>query len=134
MNAQGHNKDLKVQKVQRTVLKGAFVICEVTNNLINLKNNKGISGKEVRLQLSNVIKICTESPTFLGIANIMEWDNIRRQYSPKILSPKLFSYTKDALTPSKYLLGNNLNDRIGFICVINYLSINHVTIYRAKCL
>ena len=39
MNAQDHNKDLKVQKVQGTVLKGAFAICEVTNNLINLKNN-----------------------------------------------------------------------------------------------
>ena len=51
MNAQDRNKDLKVQKVQGTVLKGAFAICEVINNLINLKNNKDISGKELRLQL-----------------------------------------------------------------------------------
>ena len=33
MNAQDRNKDLKVQKVQGAVLKGAFAICEVTNNL-----------------------------------------------------------------------------------------------------
>ena len=51
MNAQDRNKDLKVQKIQGTVLKGTFAICEVTNNLINLKNNKDISGKELRLQL-----------------------------------------------------------------------------------
>ena len=74
MNAQDRNKDLKVQKVQRTVLKGAFSICEVTNTLLNLKNNKDISGKKLRLQLSNVIKICTERLTFLGMANL-EGDN-----------------------------------------------------------
>ena len=51
MNAQDRNKDLKVQKVQGAVLKGAFAICEVTNNLINLKNNKDIAGNELRLQL-----------------------------------------------------------------------------------
>ena len=51
MNAQDRNKDLKVQKVQGPVLKGAFAICEVTNNLINLKNNKDIAGNELRLQL-----------------------------------------------------------------------------------
>ena len=44
MNAQDCNKDLKVQKVKEAILKGAFVICEVTNNLKNLKNKKDISG------------------------------------------------------------------------------------------
>ena len=77
MNVQDRNKDLKVQKVQEAVLKGAFAICEVTNNLINLKNNKDTSGKELRLQLSNVIKISTESVTFLGMANL-EGESIRR--------------------------------------------------------
>ena len=57
MNSQGRNKNLKVQKTQGVVLKGAFAICEVTNTLINLKNSKDISGKELNLQLSNVIKI-----------------------------------------------------------------------------
>ena len=66
MNSQYRNKDLKVQKVQGVFLKGAFAICEVTNTLINLKNNKDISDKELKLQLSNVIKICTESLNFLG--------------------------------------------------------------------
>ena len=49
MNSQGRNKNLKVQKTQGVVLKGAFAICEVTNTLINLKNSKDISGKELRL-------------------------------------------------------------------------------------
>ena len=57
MNAQDCNKDLKVQKVQGAVLKGLFAICEVTNNLINLKNNKDIPGKELRLQLRFVLKV-----------------------------------------------------------------------------
>ena len=70
MNAQDRNKALKVQKVQGVVLKGAFAICEVENNLINLKNNKEISVKDLRLQLSNVIRIYIESVTFLGIANL----------------------------------------------------------------
>ena len=114
MNAQDRNKDLKVQKVQGAVLKGSFAICEVTNNLINIKNSKDISGKELRLQLSNVINICTESLTFLRMTNL-EGDNIRRPYLSKILPPKLVPFTKGVPTPSGFLLGNNLNDRIGTI-------------------
>ena len=49
MNAQDRNKDLKVQKVQGAVLKGAFAIGEDTNTLINLKNNKDISSNKLRL-------------------------------------------------------------------------------------
>ena len=62
-------KDLEVQKVQRAVLKGVFAICEVTNTLVNFKNNKDISGKELRVQLSNVIKNCNEGLTFPRMAN-----------------------------------------------------------------
>ena len=94
MNAQDPNKDLKEQKLQGSVLKGAFAICEVTNNLINLRNNKDISGEQLSLQLSNVIKICTESLTFLGKANL-EGDKIRSQYLCKMLLPKLVLLTKD---------------------------------------
>ena len=75
MNTQDRNKDLKVQKVQGEVLKGASAICEVTNALINLKNNKDILGNELRFQLSNMIKICTESLASLLMANL-EGDNI----------------------------------------------------------
>ena len=114
MNAQDRNNDLKVQKVHGEILKGATAICEVTNNLINLKTNKDISDKGLRLKLFNVTKICTESLTFLGVANL-EGDNIRRQYLSKILPPKLVPLTKDVPTPSEFLLGNNLNDRIGTI-------------------
>ena len=64
MNAQDHNKNLKVQKAQGVVLKGVFTICEVKNNLIDLKNNKDISGNEISFQLSKVIKIGTENLTF----------------------------------------------------------------------
>ena len=34
------------------------------------------------------------------------------QYLSKLLPPKILPLTKDVLTPSKYLLGNNLNDRL----------------------
>ena len=88
MNVQDCNKDLEVQKVQGAVFKAAFTIYEVTNNLISIKNNKDISGKELRLQLSNVIKICTESLTLLEMANL-EGDSIRRQYVSEILPPKM---------------------------------------------
>ena len=123
MNAQDRNKDLKVQKVQGAVLKGAFAICEVTNTLINLKNNKDISGKELRLQLSNVIKICTESLTFLGMANLEGVGNnyqilvkyLQGNTYQKLLPPKLAPLTKNVPTPSEFLLGNNLNNRIGTI-------------------
>ena len=84
------------------------------HNLINLKNNKGISGKVLRHQFSNAIKICAESLTFLGMANL-EGDNIRRQYFSKSLLPKLVPLTKDDPTPSEFLFGINLNDRIGTI-------------------
>ena len=97
MNAQDR-KDLKVKKVQWAFLKVEFAICEVTNNQINLRNNKDISSKELRPQLSNVIKICTECLTFLGSVNL-EGNNIRRQDVPKILPPQLLSLTKDVPTP-----------------------------------
>ena len=114
MNSQGRNKNLKVQKTQGVVLKGAFAICEVTNTLINLKNSKDISGKELNLQLSNVIKICTESLNFLGTAN-RQGDNIKRQYLSKKLPPMLAPLTVDVPTPSEIFLGKKLNDRIGTI-------------------
>ena len=85
MNAQDCNKDLKMQKVKGAVLKGAFAICEVTN-------------KELRLQLSSIIEICTESLTFLGTANLEE-DNIRRQFLSTILPPKLLPLMRDVPTP-----------------------------------
>ena len=46
MNVQDRNKDLKVQKIQEAVIKGAFAICETTNTPINIENNKDILGKE----------------------------------------------------------------------------------------
>ena len=61
---------------------------EVTNFLINLKkNNKDISGKDLRPQLSNIITICTESLTFLVMENL-DRESIRRQYLSKILPCK----------------------------------------------
>ena len=108
MNAQDRNNDLKVQKVHGEILKGATAICEVTNNLINLKTNKDISDKGLRLKLFNITKICTESLTFLGMTNL-EGDNIRRQYLSKILPPKLVLLTKYVSTPSEFLLSNNLD-------------------------
>ena len=48
------------------------------------------------------------------MANLEE-DNIRRQYSSKILSLKLVPLTKDVSAPSEFLLSNNLNDKIDTI-------------------
>ena len=45
----------------------------------------------------------------------LEGNNIRRQYISKSLPPKLAPLTKDVPTPSKFLLSNNLNDRISTI-------------------
>ena len=87
MNAQHRNKDLKVKNFQGAVFKGTFTICKVTNNLINLKNDKKISGKELRFQLFDVISIWTESLTFLAIENLKK-DNIRRQYLSKTFTTK----------------------------------------------
>ena len=172
MNAQGRRKDLKVQKFHVAALKRAFALCEVSYNLINLKNNKDISGKKLRLQVSNFIKICTKSPTFLGIGNMesnvikiytksptflgtanmesnvikictkgptflgianMEGNNIRTTLRIKNFITKV-PLTKDIPTPLTFLLSNNLNDRIAFICAINCLNINRSRIYRTKCL
>ena len=45
----------------------------------------------------------------------LEGDNIRRQYLSKIVPLKLVPLTKDVPTPSEFLVGNNLNDRIDTI-------------------
>ena len=45
----------------------------------------------------------------------LEGDNIRRQYLSKIVLLKLVPLTKDVPTPSEFLSGNNLNDRIDTI-------------------
>lgn len=49
MNSMGRNRRLKVKKRQVAGLKGAFVICEVSSKLTNLKNSKDISDRELRL-------------------------------------------------------------------------------------
>ena len=56
MHSRDKNKDLKVKKSQRAVFTGAFAICEVSSKLINFKN-KDISDRELKLQLSDLIKI-----------------------------------------------------------------------------
>lgn len=56
MHSRDKNKDLKVKKSQGTVLTGAFATCEVSNKLTNFKN-KDISDRELKLQLSDLIKI-----------------------------------------------------------------------------
>ena len=45
----------------------------------------------------------------------LDGDNIRRQHLSKILPPKLVPLTKQVPTLSEFLLGNNLNYRIGTI-------------------
>ena len=90
---------------------GAFAIYELSNKVVNLKNNKYISDRKLKLQLSDLIKTCTESLVSQVMGN-MEEDNIGMQYLSKLWPPKILPLTKDVLTPSKYLLGNNLNDRL----------------------
>ena len=89
-------------------------LADIANKVNKIKNNKDISVKELRLQSSNIIKICTERLTSLEMANLKE-NNIRRQYLSKIFPTKLVSFTKDALILSEFLLGNNLNYRTGTI-------------------
>ena len=70
MSSRDRFRNLTVKKIPLGVLKGAFVLCE----------------RELRRQFSDLIKTCTESLVFLGMAN-MKVDNIRRQY----LSNQIFS-------------------------------------------
>lgn len=86
MSSRDGFRNLTVKKIPLGVLKGAFVLCEISNILINLRNKKDISDRELRRQFSDLIKTCTESLVFLGMAN-MKVDNIRRQY----LSNQIFS-------------------------------------------
>ena len=60
IKAQDRNKDLKVSKGLGIGPKGSLVMCGFTTKLINLKNSKDISAKELMFQLSNVMKICAE--------------------------------------------------------------------------
>ena len=89
MNALDRNKDLKCKESRggRGGLKGAFASRshEFPNKF--KKNNKDISGKDLRPQLSNIITICTESLTFLVMENL-DRESIRRQYLSKILPCK----------------------------------------------
>ena len=52
INSRDKNKDFK-----KAVFKEAFGICEDSNKLINLKSNKDICDREVKPQLSDLIKI-----------------------------------------------------------------------------
>ena len=114
MNPRGRNWNYKVKKIQGAVPKSVFVICEFSNKVINLKNNKYIFDRELKLHPSNLIKTCTESLVLKVMGN-MEKDDIRIQYLSKLLSPKMLPLIKDVLTPSEYLLGNNLNERLSSI-------------------
>ena len=88
MNSREKIRNLKREKIQGTVLKGAFVTSEVSNKQIFLYKNTSVSDKELRLQLSGLIKPCAETLVFLGMTN-MERNNIKRHYLSDILQSKL---------------------------------------------
>ena len=70
MSERDRNKDLKIQKIQGAVLKEVFVITEVNNKEGDLKNDKQVSDKKLRIDISSLIKTCTESLIFIGPSNI----------------------------------------------------------------
>ena len=96
---------LRFQRIQTGVLKGTIAITQVTSDLVKLKNNRGLTAKDIRKWIIPVIKACTEAMTFLGHANLGV-DSIRRINITNIamLSPReLFPLAKDVQIPSKWI-------------------------------
>ena len=63
-------------------------------NLKFFKTNKDMSDKELKCQLSGIIKTCAESLIFLKMVTIGR-KNIRGHYLSNILPPKMHPLTKD---------------------------------------
>ena len=59
------------------MLKGTIAITQVKSGLVKLKNNRGLTVKDIRKSIIPVIKTCTEAMTFLSHGN-QEADSIRR--------------------------------------------------------
>ena len=86
--------DFKFQKIQSANVKSAIIFTQLADKLVNLRHNRDLSQKEVRLALSALINMCS--------------DQNRRNYLPADLAP----LAKDVPDNSDLLFGDNRITRI----------------------
>ena len=70
-----------------------------------------MSDKELKCQLSGIIKTCAESLIFLKMVKIGR-KNIRGHYLPNILATQNVPFNKGLSSPSEYLLRKNFHQRL----------------------
>ena len=111
LTSRDRDKDLHFQKIQTAVLKSTISITQVTSGLVNLKNNRELTAKDIRKSIIPVIKTCTEVMTFLGHPN-QEADYIRRTNIAMLLPKDVYNLAKDVPIPSELLFGDDVHARI----------------------
>ena len=87
------------------MLKGTIAITQVTSDLVKLKNNRGLTAKDIRKSVILVMKTCTEAMTFPGHANLEAYSIRRTEITNTAmpLSKELYPLAKDVQIPSKWL-------------------------------
>ena len=106
--------DLKFQKIQSTNVKSAIIFTQLADKLVNLRHNRDLSQKEVRMALSPLINMCSEGLTFLSHSNQL-MDQNRRNYLTSALPADIAPLAKDVPDNSDLLFGDNLITRISNI-------------------
>ena len=115
------SKDLKTQKMQGCILKAVEAISKVTDTLINLKNSKNRSPKNLRNSIGPMVHDCTDSLALLSHVNGC-LEQIHRDNIAYYLDNQDHPLTKNVLSESEFRFGDDLSKRI-----MNVWHLSHIT-------
>ena len=105
------SNDLKLQKVQNSLVKSTTDVTTISNQLLALHRNKELSSKEIRKELGNVVTSSTDALYML--AHTMKLgDTMRRQRIGQAMDQGLKGIIKNIDETSESLFGEDLAKRI----------------------
>ena len=112
LSEQQRSNDLKIQKIQNTLLKSATAMTTLTEKLLSLHNNKDFSSKDFRKEMGTIIPNATDVMGLLA-HSMRLGNNLRRQKIACSLETELRGLGKDVDEKSELLFGDDLSKRIG---------------------
>ena len=108
------SQDIKTQKVSGSLLTAAHVITGIAEQILNLRENKDLSGNELRKSLGPLVQTSMDSLAALAMAN-QEVDRGRREDMKSTMNSTFRAFANDIPPSSKLLFGDNIANRINSI-------------------
>lgn len=105
------SNDLKIQKIQNSVLKSTLAVTALTDSILKLHRNKELSSKELRKELGNIIPMSMDALHF-NAHSMHLGDQLRRHRITQLLDVEIRGIGKNVDETSDMLFGNDLPKRL----------------------